>query len=52
MSSSPPAQQGDLILGQGEVLRRGKSLVFVRCDLRVEEQIILSSSAVIKLLRR
>lgn len=47
-----PAQQGDLILGQGEVLRRGKSLVFVRCDLRVEEQIILSSSAVIKLLRR
>jgi uncharacterized protein (TIGR00369 family) len=47
-----PARQGDLILGQGEVMRRGKSLVFVRCDLRVEEQIILSSSAVIKLLRR
>lgn len=46
-----PAQQGDLILGQGEVLRRGKSLVFVRCDLRVDEQIIVSSSAVIKLLR-
>lgn len=47
-----PAGNGDLILGQAEVLRRGRSIVFVRCDLQVEDRIILSSSAVIKPLRR
>lgn len=46
-----PAQKGDLVLGNGEVIRRGKSIVFVRCELYVGEQVILTSSAVIKRLR-
>ena len=46
-----PAQQGDLITGHGEVIRRGGSMVFVRCELRVEDTVVLMSSAVIKRLR-
>lgn len=45
------ASLGDLILGSGEVIRRGGSLVFVRCVLVANEQVILTSSAVIKRLR-
>ena len=45
------ASQGDLILGSGEVMRRGGSLVFVRCTLQAEGKVILTSSAVIKRLR-
>ena len=43
-----PAYCGELILGEAETIRRGRSIVFVRCILRVEDRIILSSSAVIK----
>lgn len=43
-----PAYQGELVLGQAETIRRGRSIVFVRCTLAVEDRIVLSSSAVIK----
>ncbi len=43
-----PAYEGELIIGEAETVRRGKSMVFVRCVLRVEDRIVLTSSAVIK----
>jgi len=46
------ANLGDLIEGSGEVMRRGGSLVFMRCTLRVEDTVVLASSAVIKRLRQ
>ena len=46
-----PAHAGDLLLGEGEVVRRGHSLVFVRVKLRVKNRVILTASAVIKRLR-
>jgi len=45
-----PAHKDDLLSGEAEVLKRGRSLVFVRCVLRVDQTVILSASAVIKLL--
>ncbi len=47
-----PARVGELLLGEGEVLRRGHSLVFVRARLQVEDRIILTASSVIKRLRQ
>ncbi len=46
-----PAHKGDLVLGYGEVIRRGRSLVFVRGELTVSGNVILTCSGVIKLLR-
>jgi uncharacterized protein (TIGR00369 family) len=46
------ANQGDLIQGNGEVIRRGGSLVFVRCTLQVGDTVVLASSGVIKRLRQ
>lgn len=43
-----PAFNGELILGQAETIRRGRSIVFVRCTLAVDDRVILVSSAVIK----
>jgi uncharacterized protein (TIGR00369 family) len=43
-----PAFKGDLILGRGKVIKRGGSIVFVRCELMVESKVVLMSSAVIK----
>ena len=43
-----PAYKGELIVGEAETIRRGRSIVFVRCTLAVEERVILTSSAVIK----
>ncbi|HAO88448.1 MAG TPA: thioesterase [Gammaproteobacteria bacterium] len=43
-----PANEGDLILGEAETIRRGRSIVFMRCTLRTGVQVILTSSAVIK----
>lgn len=43
-----PANEGDLILGEAETIRRGRSIVFMRCTLRTGERVILTSSAVIK----
>jgi len=46
-----PASEGDLIEGEGEVVRRGRSLVFVRATLRSAGQVILTASGVVKLPR-
>ncbi|HBW82404.1 MAG TPA: thioesterase [Gammaproteobacteria bacterium] len=43
-----PASEGDLIMGEAETIRRGRNMVFMRCVLRSGEQIVLTSSAVIK----
>ena len=43
-----PAVEGDLILGRCEVLRQGRSLIFVRCVLSVNDKPILNSSGVVK----
>ena len=43
-----PAYIGDLLEGECVVVRRGKSLVFARCELRVGDKPILNSSGVIK----
>jgi uncharacterized protein (TIGR00369 family) len=47
-----PAFKGDLIEGRGQVMRRGKSMVFVRCELVANDQIVLVASAVIKLIKK
>lgn len=46
-----PANAGELLEGRGELLRRGKSLVFMRCGLYVDDRLVLASSAVVKRLR-
>ena len=43
-----PAYQGDLLEAECVVVRRGKSLVFTRCEVRVVDKPILNSSGVIK----
>ncbi|PCJ26248.1 MAG: thioesterase [SAR86 cluster bacterium] len=47
-----PALKGALIYGKGEVIRRGGSMVFVRCELLEEETVVLIASAVIKRIRK
>ncbi len=47
-----PAFKGDLVQGSGELIKRGGSMVFVRCKLRVEEKVVLTGSAVIKCIRQ
>ena len=47
-----PAFLGDLVEGRGELIRRGGSIVFSRCILTVGKQVVLTSSAVIKRIRR
>ncbi|MFT7014904.1 MAG: acyl-coenzyme A thioesterase PaaI-like protein [Pseudohongiellaceae bacterium] len=47
-----PGQNGDLILGHCEVIRRGRSMVFVRCQLTANDQTVLMASAVVKVLRK
>ena len=43
-----PAYRGDLLEGECCVIRRGKSMVFTRCELKVGEKTVLNSSGVIK----
>ena len=43
-----PASEGELVTGEAETIRRGRNIVFMRCALCVGEQIVLTSSAVIK----
>lgn len=47
-----PAFIGDLVEGFSHVVKRGKSMVFVRCELKVKDEVILMSSAVVKLMNR
>ncbi|MGH1373896.1 MAG: PaaI family thioesterase [Cellvibrionaceae bacterium] len=46
------SKAGDLIIGESEVTRNGKSLAFTRCRLLVNDQPILTASGVIKKLHR
>lgn len=46
------AQAGDLVCGQASITRRGGSLVFVRGQLSVEDRVVMSCSAVLKLIRQ
>ena len=46
-----PAYRGDLLQGCGEVTKRGGSIVFARCVLSVGDNVVLTSSAVIKRIR-
>ncbi|MCG8414611.1 MAG: PaaI family thioesterase [Pseudomonadales bacterium] len=43
-----PAYKDEIIVGEAETIRRGKSIVFVRCTLSVDDRVVLISSAVIK----
>lgn len=47
-----PAFMGDMVEGLCHVVKRGKSMVFVRCELRVKDAVILMSSAVVKRMRK
>ena len=46
-----PAHHGELVVGEAETIRRGRSMVFMRCTLQVDERVVLTSSAVIKRLQ-
>jgi uncharacterized protein (TIGR00369 family) len=43
-----PAYKDDLIKGECTIIRRGKSMVFTRCELSANGNVVLNSSAVIK----
>ena len=43
-----PAYKNDIVEGECEIVRRGKSTVFCRCTLRVSGNVVLTGSAVIK----
>lgn len=47
-----PAFEGDLVLGYGEVIRKGGSLIFLRTVLEVNGKTVLTSSGVVKRIRR
>lgn len=47
-----PAKAGDIVIGHGEVIRKGSSLVFVRARLEVKGRTIMTSSAVLKRVKR
>ena len=47
-----PACKGDLVEGRGELIRRGGSMVFSRCELFVGDTVVLMSSDVIKRIRK
>jgi len=47
-----PAFEGDIVIGHGEVTRKGGSLVFVRAVVEVDGKTILTSSGVVKRVRR
>lgn len=43
---------GDLVEAHGELVRSGRSLAFVRGQIRAEERVLLNASAVFRLRRR
>lgn len=47
-----PAFDGDLVIGRGEVTRKGGSLIFVRAVIEVNGTTILTSSGVVKRVKR
>jgi len=46
------AQLGDLVIGRGKISRETGSMFFLSCELYVENELILSSSAVFKKLKQ
>jgi acyl-coenzyme A thioesterase PaaI-like protein len=46
-----PAADGELVEGRGDVIKRGRSLVFLRSTLSVGKRVILVSSGVVKLIK-
>lgn len=46
-----PAAEGALLLGNGEVTRVTRSLVFTRGELRSDDDVVLTASAVVKRVR-
>lgn len=47
-----PAFEGDLVIGRGEVTRKGGSLIFVRAVIEVNGSPVLTSSGVVKRVKR
>lgn len=47
-----PAFIGDLVEGFCQVIKRGKSMVFVRSELKVKDEVILMSSGVVKRIQK
>lgn len=47
-----PAFDGDLVIGRGEITRKGGSLIFVRAVIEVDGKPILTSSGVVKRVKR
>jgi uncharacterized protein (TIGR00369 family) len=47
-----PAFEGDLVIGRGEVTRKGGSLIFVRAIIEVDGKPVLTSSGVVKRVKR
>lgn len=47
-----PGQEGDLIEGRGIVVRRARTLAFMRAEIATEARMLLSASAVVKLAQR
>ncbi|MDO9521412.1 MAG: PaaI family thioesterase [Pseudohongiella sp.] len=47
-----PAFEGDLVTGRGEVTRKGGSLIFVRAVIEVNGNTVLTSSGVVKRVKR
>jgi uncharacterized protein (TIGR00369 family) len=47
-----PAFEGDLVIGRGEVTRKGGSLIFVRAIIEVNGNTVLTSSGVVKRVKR
>ncbi len=43
------AKAGELLTGHGELIRRTRKLAFVRAELRVEDRVVLSATATLKL---
>ena len=43
---------GELLLGRGELIRRTRKLAFVRATLQVDDRIVLSSTATLKMLEQ
>lgn len=46
------ARDGELLLGEGEVVRAGGSLVFTRATLRSGDRVVMAASGVIKRVRK
>lgn len=44
------AKAGELLIGHGELIRRTRKLAFVRATLQVEDRVVLSATATLKMI--